>query len=644
MLAMKKYEIYEYVYSVIYINDKINVIDEYNFKIIPLSSCTIDDISEFSIIVKIDIDNMIKMHEWFSPSYIISSPSYIISSCINENCKIIHFGSMKNFESQCSNYINNHNVHALFVYKYLTKQLDDDDPLYYDIIDNPYVNAYLPEKSTDVKNALMKKYENTSYSNDIELCNLYAERKRLYKRLKNGEILSDDLCLEAMHYIDVAFKYIKNQTIDICLRALDISTFTFHMITNRTEEIILKAVKKNHNYLRYLNPNEQTEIVCIEAVRNDGCLLQYVNNQTHNICIEAIKNNERAFRYVHDITYEICLEAAKAMDLPDLFEIVPDKYQTKELCMNALKYNGKILQYISHEKQDEELCTYAINQNVNAFRYVNHNLQTYEMCMYVVKNNGLMLKYVKNKAYDLCLEAVKQNGYAIEDVPINEFTDDEMTYLYEEAIKNKPCALEYVINQTYEMCIYCVSEHDNSIRYVNIQYFTHELCMKAIHAKYNDGYGFKIIMHLIEIKMLNFSQDEIDELYICAIRQNPMLLEYIKNKTYDICFEAISLNPMAVECVSSRDNFSIDELESLYMNALKKDLNVIRLIKVDIHDIFMYCVEKNGLLLKYIKHQTIDLCIKAIKQNVNSIIYVDKKYLHEAFYYCANNMQLCQAK
>jgi len=49
----------------------------------------------------------------------------------------------------------------------------------------------------------------------------------------------------------------------------------------------------------------------LEAVKQDGAILQYIHNQTKEICLEAVKQEGYALQYVHHQTEEICLEAVK---------------------------------------------------------------------------------------------------------------------------------------------------------------------------------------------------------------------------------------------------------------------------------------------------------------------------------------------
>ncbi|MGX4315053.1 DUF4116 domain-containing protein [Clostridioides difficile] len=43
---------------------------------------------------------------------------------------------------------------------------------------------------------------------------------------------------------------------------------------------------------------EQTEEVCLKAVKQDYRMLKYVNNQTEKVCLEAVKQNRKALQYV----------------------------------------------------------------------------------------------------------------------------------------------------------------------------------------------------------------------------------------------------------------------------------------------------------------------------------------------------------
>lgn len=90
------------------------------------------------------------------------------------------------------------------------------------------------------------------------------------------------------------------------------------------------------------NVTNQTEEMCLNAVKKNGMALQYVKTQNHQICEAAVSENANALQYV--------------------------KTQTNDLCLLAVKQNGLTLRYVSN--QSNEICNEAINQNRFALKFV----------------------------------------------------------------------------------------------------------------------------------------------------------------------------------------------------------------------------------------------------------------------------------
>ena len=65
----------------------------------------------------------------------------------------------------------------------------------------------------------------------------------------------------------------------------------------------LEAIRQDGQALKFVQ--NQTPEICMEAVKQNGMVLQYVQNQTPEICIEAVKQNGWALKYVQDQTPEI---------------------------------------------------------------------------------------------------------------------------------------------------------------------------------------------------------------------------------------------------------------------------------------------------------------------------------------------------
>jgi hypothetical protein len=127
----------------------------------------------------------------------------------------------------------------------------------------------------------------------------------------------------------------------------------------------LEAVKQDGNALQFVQ-NQTTEI-CLEAVKQNGNVLRHVQNQTPELCLEAVKQNGNALNYVQNQTPELCLEAVKQ----DGYALKFVQNQTTEICLEAVKQNGHALQF--EQTQTPELCLEAVKQNGNALQYVNED-------------------------------------------------------------------------------------------------------------------------------------------------------------------------------------------------------------------------------------------------------------------------------
>ena len=61
----------------------------------------------------------------------------------------------------------------------------------------------------------------------------------------------------------------------------------------------LKFVKlQGGEYLQFVPSQFRSQEVCLEAVKENGLALLFVEHQTHRICLEAVKNQGWALRYV----------------------------------------------------------------------------------------------------------------------------------------------------------------------------------------------------------------------------------------------------------------------------------------------------------------------------------------------------------
>jgi len=336
--------------------------------------------------------------------------------------------------------------------------------------------------------------ENLLLSTDTKIATIPKHMARYY------EIKSDSNVLENYWYenydkpeysnfspYDNFERYIR-EYLEICHNKA-ISDATREYLTNPTPDGIIKLKNRinevDSSKITYpvegfhnIDPSDQTQEICLAAVKHNGNFLRYVKNQIDEICLTAVKQEGNALKYVKNQTDEICMAAVKQEG--NALKYV--KNQTDEICMAAVKRDGSALEYVKN--QTNEMCLSAVKQYGSALKYVKN--QTDEMCLSAVKQDGSTLKYVKNKTDKMCLFAVKQHGYA----------------------------LGYVKNQTDEICMAAVKQNGHALLYVKNQ--TDEICMAAVK---QNGH----VLHHVKNKT--------DEIRMAATTQNSIAFENVQEKT-----------------------------------------------------------------------------------------------------------------
>jgi len=151
--------------------------------------------------------------------------------------------------------------------------------------------------------------------------------------------------------------------------------------------------------------SDKTKIIKddLKAVKENGLMLKQVDNQTSEICLEAVKQNGKALQFVKMTSltltisqyYSICLEAVKqnGKAFKHVKKGIVTQSQYNQICLEAVKRNGNILEYI--ENQMMEVCLEAIKENPNALQYVKD--QNAQICLEAIKLNYNVLKHIKDK-------------------------------------------------------------------------------------------------------------------------------------------------------------------------------------------------------------------------------------------------------
>ena len=93
--------------------------------------------------------------------------------------------------------------------------------------------------------------------------------------------------------------------------------------------------------------------------------------------------------------------------------------KTLEEAFEAVRKNGRYLQYVPKDLRTQELCMMAVKDNGLALQYVPKALKTSGLCKLSVENCGGALEFFPEalKTSDLCKLAAKNHGLALRFVP-----------------------------------------------------------------------------------------------------------------------------------------------------------------------------------------------------------------------------------
>jgi hypothetical protein len=276
---------------------------------------------------------------------------------------------------------------------------------------------------------------------------------------------------------------------------------------------------------------------------------------------------------------------------------LPESFITHDMCLDSVRTNGALLEYIPAKMHTLELYTAAIENDGNALKYVPEHLRTRTMCTLAVQNNGNALAYVPTASYvpEIGLTAVQKCGAAITYLPRSERTI-EICY---HAVYQHGNNLKYVPNNliTYELCMVAVSNYGCALEHVPSVYVSEHLCIAAIN---NDWRAMLIVLENQQIAHL----------------LSPIM-----------CTAALRSGMSTNQMIAAYDNVEhlIDRLDMLQYD--KDGLSRISTDNMNF-GLVMTAVQYFGSALKYARldHINQEMCDAAVANDGNAIYYVPVRY------------------
>ena len=140
--------------------------------------------------------------------------------------------------------------------------------------------------------------------------------------------------------------------------------------------------------------------------------------RTYNVCLEAVRKNGKALEFVpaklKEEYPELCLEAVRKNGKAILF--AP---WTRELWLEAVRNDGDVIEYLPYRPENKDIFLEALRNKGEALRHLYPRERTKDLCLEAVKNDGEALNFVpeKFKTLEMCVAAFQNNPAAIEYSP-----------------------------------------------------------------------------------------------------------------------------------------------------------------------------------------------------------------------------------
>jgi hypothetical protein len=162
--------------------------------------------------------------------------------------------------------------------------------------------------------------------------------------------------------------------------------------------------------------------------------------------------------------------------------------------------------------------------------------------------------------------------------------------------------------EKHNLIFLCLNDNSRSLKFVKETNQTLEICQAAV---------------LSNPYSLEYAKIQTEEMCLTAVQRNFQTFRFVIKQTPKICLEIIKNAPLLVY------EIKIAYTKEMMLALVKHGGSFIKLIlNLDLdNDVLLESVKSDGLTLQYVKNQTKELCIEAIKNNVNAVNYINNASL-----------------
>ena len=238
------------------------------------------------------------------------------------------------------------------------------------------------------------------------------------------------------------------------------------------EEAMIHLIDLEEISLEDLNEEQQTEAVCLAAVKKRGWELKYVINQTPEICIEAILDEPSVVQIAKYIPEELWYKLIEEDVV--YFREFPAPLARDEVYKKTLELNPEVIEIIKNPS--EELQLIAVEKQPETIRLIESPSETVQKV--AVTQWAGAIGFIENPTDEVKKMVILKNPASIR------YIHEQTQELQQLAVKEDPTVLSHlsdpsirVILEALKGVLDSMDWADNHIPYIVHEHISEELLM-----------------------------------------------------------------------------------------------------------------------------------------------------------------------
>lgn len=331
----------------------------------------------------------------------------------------------------------------------------------------------------------------------------------------------------------------------------------------------------------FANMEVQTEKLCKEMIMDDYKNISLVKNLTEDLILWAMD-------YYIDNAYN----KNDVREVGKIFKLLDDNHKTYEV---KKKFVSHYYTAIKHVEQTDEFCELAVTADFETFKFINNPSK--ELIIKCLKVDPHVLKFIDNQTEEFINIALNS---------------DIRTFCYIDEEKINQNIMDLFIDNFYNG----IRIVGRFIHHIPSEFRTKDTFYRLIEKDPN------VIKYLEEDE-----QDEFPDLCLMALREDGLLLKFIKNHTREMDLTAVKSNGLALKFVKEQD-------EEICIAAIKQNKKAYRLYcRIHTQAVYEAIVKKSGIMIQYVPYNNIteEMVDIAMSKSALAIKYIPLKFIKDEY-------------